>query len=120
MFRILSLDGGGIKGAFSAAALAALEHDTGKVAADSFDLIVGTSTGGSMALGLGLGKTAQEIVEFSRAQGPHLFPGTRLVERTTGRWQWLGAKHSHVVTLWPGRTQIVAGLPTRAGLPHRE
>ena len=53
MFRILSLDGGGIKGAFSAEVLAALEHDTGKAAVDYFDLIVGTSTGGSMGLGLG-------------------------------------------------------------------
>ena len=84
MFRILSLDGGGIKGAFSAAVLAAVEHDTGKAAADYFDLIVGTSTGGIIALGLGLGKSAQEIVEFSLAQGPHIFPSTSLVERPTG------------------------------------
>ena len=42
MFRILSLDGGGVKGAF----LAALEQDTGKAAVVYFDLIVGTSTGG--------------------------------------------------------------------------
>ncbi|MEO8497312.1 MAG: patatin-like phospholipase family protein [Planctomycetota bacterium] len=46
MFRILSLDGGGIKGAFSASVLAALERDTGKAAVDDFDLNVGTSTGG--------------------------------------------------------------------------
>ena len=30
MFRILSLDGGGIKGAFSASVLATLEEDTGR------------------------------------------------------------------------------------------
>ena len=41
MFRILSLDGGGIKGVFSAAAL---ERDTGKATVDDFDLIVGTFT----------------------------------------------------------------------------
>ena len=68
MFRIFSLDGGGIKGAFSAAVLAALEHDTGKAAVDDFELIVGTSTGGSIAVGLGLGKTVQGIVEFSGEQ----------------------------------------------------
>ena len=53
-------------------------------AADDFDLIVGTSTGGIMAPGLGPGKSAWEIVEFSREQGPHNFPSTSLVERTTG------------------------------------
>ena len=89
MFRILSLDGGGIKGAFSAAVLAALEHDTGKAAADYFDLTTGTSTGGIIALGLGLGKTAQDIVKFYREHGPTIFPGTSLVERTaSGLRQW--------------------------------
>ena len=98
MFRILSLDGGGIKGAFSASVLAALEHDTGKAAVDYFDLIVGTSTGGIIAIGLGLGKSAQEIVEFYRAHGPTIFPGTSLVERVTGGWRQLwGPKHSHDV-----------------------
>jgi patatin-like phospholipase/acyl hydrolase len=44
-FRILSLDGGGIKGAFSAAVLTEWEKHSGKVIADHFDLIAGTSTG---------------------------------------------------------------------------
>ena len=107
MFRILSLDGGGIKGAFSASVLAALEHDTGKSAADYFDLIVGTSTGGIIALGMGLGKSAQDIVEFYRTHGPTIFPGTSLVERTTGLWRWLWApKHSHDV-LRKALTQVL-------------
>jgi patatin-like phospholipase/acyl hydrolase len=98
MFRILSLDGGGIKGTFSAAALAALEEATGKRCVEQFDLITGTSTGGIIAIGLGLGKSAAEIVEFFREHGPTIFPGTSLVERTTGLWRWLwGPKHSHDV-----------------------
>ena len=87
--------GGGIKGTFSASVLAELEREAGKAAADDFDLIVGTSTGGIMALGLGLGKTAQDIVEFYREHGPHIFPSTSLVERTTGglrQWFSLGAE----------------------------
>ena len=52
-FRILSIDGGGIKGIFPAAFLAEIELLTGKSAANHFDLIVGTSTGGIIALGLG-------------------------------------------------------------------
>ena len=107
MFRILSLDGGGIKGAFSASVLATLEQDTGKAAADYFDLLVGTSTGGIIALGVGLGKTAQDIVEFYRQHGPTIFPGTSLVERTTGLWRQLwGPKHSHDV-LRDALTQVL-------------
>ena len=55
-FRILSLDGGGIMGAFGAAALAELEvashQQTGKGLVDQFDLITGTSTGGIIAIAL--------------------------------------------------------------------
>ena len=40
-FRILSLDGGGTMGAFSASALATFEHVTGQRIVDHFDLITG-------------------------------------------------------------------------------
>lgn len=48
--RVLSLDGGGIKGTFIAAVLAQLEADTGKRLVRHFDLITGTSTGGIIAI----------------------------------------------------------------------
>jgi patatin-like phospholipase/acyl hydrolase len=52
-FQILSLDGGGIKGLYSAALLARLEEDLGLPDITScFDLIVGTSTGGNFARNL--------------------------------------------------------------------
>ena len=51
-FRILSLDGGGIRGLIPALVLAELERRTGKRTAQLFDLIAGTSTGGILALGL--------------------------------------------------------------------
>ncbi|HUF63678.1 MAG TPA: CBASS cGAMP-activated phospholipase [Verrucomicrobiales bacterium] len=76
-FRILALDGGGIKGAFSAAVLAAWEKDTGLRAADHFDLIAGTSTGGILAIGLGLQLPAERLVQFYRDKGPIIFPVTR-------------------------------------------
>ena len=72
-FQILSLDGGGIKGLFSAAVLAFLEEDHGVSIKDHFDLIVGTSTGGIIALGLGLGLTPREIVHFYVEKGPSIF-----------------------------------------------
>src|SRR3989442_5590388 len=72
-FQILSLDGGGIKGLFSAAVLAKLEEDLNTNITDHFDLIVGTSTGGIIALGLGLGMKPQEIVQFYVESGPQIF-----------------------------------------------
>jgi patatin-like phospholipase/acyl hydrolase len=73
-FQILSLDGGGMKGLFSAALLAAIEEDLHINIVDHFDLIAGTSTGGIIALGLGLGMNPREIVEFYLNEGPNLFP----------------------------------------------
>jgi patatin-like phospholipase/acyl hydrolase len=72
-FQILSLDGGGIKGIFSAAVLAAIEEDLSINVTDHFDLIAGTSTGGIIAIGLGLGLRPREIVEFYLQEGPKLF-----------------------------------------------
>ena len=74
-FKILSLDGGGIKGIFSAAFLAYVEEDIGINVTDCFDLITGTSTGGIIAIGLGLGMRPREIVEFYINEGPKIFPG---------------------------------------------
>ncbi len=73
-FQILSLDGGGIKGLFSAAMLAAIEEDSGVSIIDHFDLITGTSTGGIIALGLGLGMKPREIVDFYAKYGKTIFP----------------------------------------------
>ena len=63
-FKILSLDGGGIKGIFPAGVLAYLEESYlgGQPIGDYFDLISGTSTGGIIALGLGAGLTARSLL----------------------------------------------------------
>ena len=79
MRRILSIDGGGIKGALPASFLATLEDSIGHSITDYFDLIVGTSTGGIIALGLGLGLTAQQILSFYEIHGPKIFAGNRLI-----------------------------------------
>lgn len=84
VFRILSLDGGGIKGAFGASVLATLEENTGCAIVDHFDLITGTSTGGIIALGLGLGLSARSIVDFYSEKGPTIFPSTSLTQRARG------------------------------------
>jgi patatin-like phospholipase/acyl hydrolase len=89
-FRILSLDGGGIRELFPAAILADFEASLGAGAsiADHFDLAAGTSTGGIVALGLGAGKKAAEIRDLYLHRGPHIFPP--VWDNTLGRaWKLL-------------------------------
>lgn len=83
-FRVLSLDGGGIKGTYPAAFLARLEQMTQRRVVDYFDLIVGTSTGGIIALALGLGVPASEILRFYVERGPEIFPLVGVSDRLFG------------------------------------
>ncbi len=73
MRKILAIDGGGIKGVFPAAFLAAIEESLGESVASYFDLIVGTSTGGIIAIGLGLGLPAADILRLYEDMGPRVF-----------------------------------------------
>lgn len=75
--RILSIDGGGIKGVFPAAFLASIEEEIDRPVAEYFDLIVGTSTGGIIAIGLGLGFSAHDLLNFYEREGPEIFGGNR-------------------------------------------
>jgi len=86
-FQILSLDGGGIRGLYTATLLASLEQDLGTHLLDHFDLLAGTSTGGIIALGLTLGKSPDELARFYREDGPRIFP----------RGQWFGARARHLL-----------------------
>lgn len=72
-YRILSLDGGGIKGTFTAAFLAVIEKQIGAPIGNYFDLIVGTSTGGIIALGLGAQLSVTDILAFYEEDGPKIF-----------------------------------------------
>ncbi len=76
-FRVLSIDGGGIRGVFAAKVLADLEAETRRPLRRCFDLICGTSTGGIIALGLALGKSASELLDLYRSQGEAIFPASR-------------------------------------------
>jgi patatin-like phospholipase/acyl hydrolase len=67
--KILSLSGGGTRGAFSAQVVAELEEAANSKSCDRFGLFTGTSVGGMIAVGLSLGIPAKElseqIVEYS-------------------------------------------------------
>ncbi|HLK18177.1 MAG TPA: CBASS cGAMP-activated phospholipase [Bryobacteraceae bacterium] len=72
-FRILSLDGGGIRGAFAAAFLARIEQELSVSITDYFDLVAGTSTGAIIALALGFGESAERIRSLYEKCGPQIF-----------------------------------------------
>lgn len=76
-FKILVIDGGGIKGLYSASVLAELEKCYNIRLTDYFDLICGTSTGGLLALGASLGIPMEEIVNFYIKRGPEIFSEKR-------------------------------------------
>ena len=78
-FRILSIDGGGIRGVFPAVVLAGLEERylDGQPLARYFDRIAGTSTGGIIALGLGAGLRAADISRMYVERGGEIFPPAR-------------------------------------------
>lgn len=85
--RILSLDGGGIRGLISAVVLTEIEERTQRGVAELFDLVAGTSTGGILAAALTRAAvdgraayTARDLIGLYEAEGPEIFqrsPGKR-------------------------------------------
>jgi hypothetical protein len=73
-FKILSIDGGGIRGVYPARFLTKLEASLGAPIADHFDLICGTSTGGILALALALKIPASEIQKLYVENRKLIFP----------------------------------------------
>jgi uncharacterized protein len=78
--RILSIDGGGIRGLIPAILLAALEKATGKACRDQFDMLAGTSTGGIIAVGLLAGLPAQQLVDLYANRGAEIFANPDLLK----------------------------------------
>lgn len=73
-YRILSLDGGGIRGIVTAVILERLSFEESlKGWLDSVDLIAGTSTGGLLTLALAYGLDTQEIRKFYEEKGEKIF-----------------------------------------------
>ena len=78
-FKILSIDGGGIRGMLPAKVLAAVEEDLqkrhpGRKLYEEFDLICGTSTGAILAIAIALGIPASELVKFYKDFAAIIFP----------------------------------------------
>jgi patatin-like phospholipase/acyl hydrolase len=79
-FRILSIDGGGIKGLYSASILKKFEEKFNTITSDHFDMICGTSTGGLIALAIALKIPATDICDFYTTYGSVIFPKHKKVK----------------------------------------
>lgn len=79
-FRILSLDGGGLRGIIPVLMLKELERRTGKRVFEMFDMVAGTSTGAMIAAGSLVGRngkpvyTLEQIEEIYTVRGKDIFP----------------------------------------------
>lgn len=73
-FRILSLDGGGMRGVVAARALETIERQLSQPLRTYFDLIIGTSTGALLAAGLVRGRSAADLLNLYLTQGHQIFP----------------------------------------------
>lgn len=76
VYKILSIDGGGIRGAIAASLLKKIEEESiaSKSLYDSFDLFAGTSTGSIITSAISLKKKACEIVKLYKNRAQTIFP----------------------------------------------
>jgi len=76
-YRILSLDGGGLRGVLSARILKKVEEileTKGHKLHTYFDLVAGTSTGSILAGAIACQKSAEEIINLYKNEGKNIFP----------------------------------------------
>lgn len=95
--RILSFDGGGIRGYFSSTFMnrfcSSARIDPAKIY-ESFDMIAGTSIGGIQTLGYGFGLSPAQLLQFFRDQGANIF------------------SYSSLLPLSAYKFNVIMGLPT--------
>jgi patatin-like phospholipase/acyl hydrolase len=101
--RILSLDGGGIRGALTLGYLKKIEthlqERNGKdyLLSDHFDLIGGTSTGSIIAAALATGKSVDEIIALYMDLGGKIFGKKRTWWNPLETWRFLKAEYDYIV-----------------------
>ncbi|MEH6636562.1 MAG: CBASS cGAMP-activated phospholipase [Halioglobus sp.] len=73
-YRVLSLDGGGLRGLITVRMLEQLADDPAIAGwLDKVDLIAGTSSGGIIALGIAAGKPLSELAALYHSKGQEIF-----------------------------------------------
>jgi len=73
-----------MRGVFTASVIAHLEYLLSESLANHVDLLVGTSTGGIIALGLAGGYSGEDMLDFYKAHGADIFSKPRRLGRLTG------------------------------------
>lgn len=94
MKKILSIDGGGIKGIYAASFFAVIEEKCKVSICDYFDLIAGTSTGGIIAAALAYGIPAKNILELYFQEGKNIFPRHRIWSLGSGKYDTYPLKNA--------------------------
>ena len=84
--RLLTIDGGGIRGVIALEVLLEIEQILGAGRsefrlADYFDYIAGTSTGAIIATGLSLGMSVRQLLDFYQEKGALMFDHASLLRR---------------------------------------
>lgn len=83
-FKILSFDGGGIRGVISARILKEVERQLlerkNKSLHEYFDMVAGTSTGSILAAGVALEKTSDKLINLYQKYGKSIFPPHKRLE----------------------------------------
>ncbi|MFW3146429.1 MAG: CBASS cGAMP-activated phospholipase [Thermoplasmatota archaeon] len=99
LVKVLSIDGGGIRGVIPCKVLKDIEEITGEPVSVLFDLIAGTSTGGLIALGLTKpdekGRPqyrAEDILELYEKEGKNIFHRS-VWRRFESAWSLLDEKY---------------------------
>lgn len=72
-FKVLSIDGGGIRGIFSATILKEIENKFETKIYKHFDLIAGTSTGSILASAIAVGIPLEEVITLYKEEGKNIF-----------------------------------------------
>jgi len=100
-FKILAIDGGGIRGLYAAWILNEFEKDIKKkysgdaLIGDFVDLVCGTSTGGLIALGIAHRIPMEEIVDLYLMSGPLIFQSSQSPLKKIRQIFW-GSKYRNI------------------------
>ena len=112
-YRILTCDGGGVRGALTAQILAMLEEEVPFI--DQIDLFAGTSTGSFIALGLAFGFKPKDLVGFYQLHGREIFtPYPGGIDPLS-----LRPKYDNVILKQIMEMKIFPSNPTLADLPKK-
>lgn len=110
MKRILSIDGGGIRGIIPTVVLRAFETYTGRNCVDMFDLLVGTITGGIITLGIAHPNQfgAERLLELFKDKGSAIFnkPRGPLPQLMMGGPKYSGQELAQVLRDYFGEARL--------------